>query len=66
MEDKNEDVYLDSPSTQMEQDSWLIDSKASFYMTPHSHWFCDYEELKSGDVLLGDNSPKWIVGREKV
>ena len=35
-------------------------------MTPHSHWFYEYEELKGGDVMLGDDSPKRIVGRGKV
>ena len=34
-------------------------------MTPHRHWFCEYEELKSGDVMLGDDSPKRIIGRGK-
>ena len=29
------DVYLDSTSTQSENDAWLIDSGDSFYMTPH-------------------------------
>ena len=49
--DEKGDVYLASTSTQMEQESWLVDSGASFHMTPHRHWFCEYEELKSGDVV---------------
>ena len=66
MEDEKGDVYLASTSTQMEQESWLIDSGASFHMTPHRHWFYEYEELKSGDVLLGDDSLKRIIGQGKV
>lgn len=32
-------VYLASTSTQSERDFWLIDSGASFHMTPHREWF---------------------------
>ena len=42
MEDEKGDVYLASTSTQMERESWLIDSRASFHMTPHRHWFYEY------------------------
>ena len=35
-------------------------------MTPHIHCFYEYEELKSGDVLLRDDSLKMIIGRGKV
>ena len=66
MEDEKGDVYLYLMSRQMEGESWLMDSGASFHMTPHRHWFYEYEELKCGDVLLGDDSPKRIVGRAKV
>lgn len=55
MEDEKGDVYLASTSTQMEQESRLIDSRASFHMTPHRHWLCEYEELKGGVVMLGDD-----------
>ena len=56
------DLYLASMSTQLKRDSWLIDSIASFHMTPHRNWFYEYEELKGGDDLLGDDSLKKIVG----
>ena len=56
------DVYFASMSTQSEQHSWLINSSASFHMTPHRNWFCEYEELESGYVLLGEDSLKSIVG----
>ena len=35
-------------------------------MTPHRNWFCEYEELEGGDVLLGDDSPTKIIGKGKV
>ena len=50
MEYEKGDVYLASTSTQMERESWLINSGASFHMKPHGHWFSEFEELKSGDV----------------
>ena len=64
-EDEKWDVYLASMSTQMERESCMINFRASFHMTPHRHWFCEYEELKSGDVPLGDDSPKRIIGQGK-
>lgn len=56
------DVYLASTSTQTKLESWIIDSGASFHMTPYRYWFYQYEELRGGDVLLGDDLPKRIVG----
>ena len=35
-------------------------------MKPHINWLCEYEEIKGGDVLLGDDSLKKIIGRGKV
>ena len=49
-------MYLASSSTHAENDSWLIDSGASFHMTPHGEWFSEYEKYDGGDVFLGDNS----------
>ena len=39
MKDEKGDVYLASTSTQMQRESWMIDSRASFHMTPHRYWF---------------------------
>jgi dynactin complex subunit len=41
--DKGDDVYLASTNTQLDQYLWLIDSRASYHMTPHIEWFCEYE-----------------------
>jgi hypothetical protein len=35
-------------------------------MTPHRHWFYEYVELKSGDVLLRNDSLRRIIGQGKV
>ena len=43
-------MYLDSIGTQSESDVWLIDLGASFHMTPHREWFCEFETY-NGDVL---------------
>jgi hypothetical protein len=41
--DKGGDVYLASMNTQSDQDVWLIDSRASYHMTPHREWLYEYE-----------------------
>ena len=58
-------MYLASTSTQSERDFWLIDSGASFHMTPHRDWFSEYEKY-NGKVFLGDDSPKKIMGHGRV
>ena len=60
------DVYLASTSTHAEHGVWLIDSGASYHMTPHREWFSEYEEYDGGDVFLGDDSPAKILGRGRV
>ena len=57
-------MYLASTSTQSEHDFWLIDSGASFHMTPHREWFYEYEKY-NGNVFLGDEKPKKIMGMEE-
>ena len=54
-----------STGTHSESDFWLIDSGASFHMTPHREWFSEYEKY-NGNVFLGDDSPKKIMGRGRV
>jgi hypothetical protein len=59
-------VYLASSSTHANHEAWLVDSGASFPMTPHMEWFCEYERYDGGNVLLGDDSTTRILGRGKV
>ena len=58
-------MYLDSTGTQSKRDFWLIDSGASFHMTPHREWFYEYEKY-NGIVFLGDDLPKKIIGHGRV
>jgi hypothetical protein len=58
-------VYLDSSSTHADHEAWLVDSGASFHMTPHREWFCEYERYDGGNVFLGDDSTTRIIGRGK-
>jgi hypothetical protein len=59
-------VYLDSSSTHADHETWLVDSDASFHITPHREWFCEYERYDGGDVFLGDESTTKIIGRGKI
>jgi hypothetical protein len=60
------DVYLESKSTHEDRDVWLIESGASYHMTPHREWFSEYEKYDGGDVFLGDDSTAKILGRGRV
>jgi hypothetical protein len=60
------DVYLASTSTHADHGVWLIDSGASYHMTPHREWFSEYEKYDGGDVFLGDDSTAKILGRGRV
>jgi hypothetical protein len=59
------DVYLASSSTHVDHEAWLVDSDASFHMTPHEEWFCEYERYDGDNVFLGDDSTTKIIGRGK-
>jgi hypothetical protein len=55
-------VYLDSSRTHADHEAWLVESGASFHMTPHREWFCEYERYDGGNVFLGDDSTTRIIG----
>ena len=59
-------MYLDSSSTHVDHEAWLIDSGASFHFTPHIEWFCEYEKYDGGDFLLGDDRKARIIGHGRV
>ena len=50
----------------MEGDVWLIESGASYQMTPCKEWFSEYEKYDGGDVFLGDDSTTKILGHGRV
>ena len=59
-------VYLTFTSTHANHGVWLIDSGASYHMTPHKEWFSEYEKYDGGDVFLGDHSTTKILGCGRV
>ena len=63
--DEGGDVYLDSSSTHVDHEAWLIETGTSFHFTPQREWFCEYEKCDGGDVFLGDDRKTRIVGRGK-
>ena len=64
--DEGGDVYLASSSTHVDHEAWLIDSGASFHITPNREWFYEYDKYDGGDVFLGDDRKARIIGRGKV
>jgi hypothetical protein len=59
--EEGEDVYLASSSTHVDHEAWLVESSASFHMTLHKQWFCEYERYDGGNVFLGDDSMTKII-----
>jgi len=47
-------------------DSWVLDSEASFHATPHRSYFIDYVQGDFGLVYLGDNEPYQIVRKGRI
>jgi hypothetical protein len=60
------DVYLDSSRKHADHEAWLVESGASFHMTPHREWFYEYERYDAGNFFLGDDSTTRIIGQGKV
>ena len=49
-------------NTDGDMHTWILDSGASFHVTPHREWFSDYTGGRHGVVHLGDNYACEIVG----
>ena len=58
-------MFLASSSTHVSHEAWLVESGASFHMTPHREWFYEYERYNGGNVFLGDESITKIIGQGK-
>jgi hypothetical protein len=39
------DVYLDSSSTHVGHEAWMVESGASFHLTPYREQFCDMKGM---------------------
>ena len=59
-----EDAFL--LSLESVDDSWVLDSGASFHATPHRSYFIDYVQGDFRFVYLGDNEPCQIAGKGKI
>jgi hypothetical protein len=57
---------MDSSITHVDHEAWLVEFGASFHMTPHRVWFCEYERYDGGNFFLGYDSTTKIIGRGKV
>ena len=44
----------------------MIDSGASYHMTPHREWFFEYEKYDGGDIFLGYDLTTNILGHGRV
>ena len=47
-------------------DSWVLDSRASFHARPHRGYFIDYVQGNFGLFYLVDNEPYQIFGKRKL
>ena len=59
-------MYLASSRTHVDHEAWLVESGASFHMTSHKEWFCEYERYDGCNVFLGNDSIARIIGRGRV
>ena len=41
---------------------WILDSGASFHVTPHKEWFSTYDASRKGKVRLGNDYACEIIG----
>ena len=41
---------------------WVMDSGASFHVTPHREWFTNYDAKRTGQVQLGNDYACEIMG----
>lgn len=55
-------MYSTSLVTHADHEAWLINSGASFHMTPHRVWFCEYKSYDGCDAFQGDDRKTRITG----
>ena len=56
-----DDAFILTHERSMPMD-WVIDSGASFHVTPHRSWFHDYDASRTGTVRIADGSSMQIHG----
>lgn len=60
-EKEDRDAFIAALATHAGATTWLIDSHASFHMTPNRYQFSKYEEYDGNKMYLGDNYSLDIV-----
>jgi hypothetical protein len=43
-------------------DGWIVDSGATWHMTPRKDWFCTYEPISEGSVFMGNDHTLEVLG----
>ena len=56
------DILSVSSSRDYLTDSWIMDSKCSYHMTPNKDWFDTYRLVNFGSVIMGSNDSCRVVG----
>ena len=62
MVDKLQEIDALAISDQNPRDRWVIDSGCSYHMTSRREWFCEFEEITGGQVLLADDRAVSVQG----
>jgi len=64
--DEGEILYseaaIGSKGSKQLSDVWIMDSGATWHMTPRREWFCSYEPISEGSVFMGNDQALEIVG----
>ncbi|RDX80298.1 hypothetical protein CR513_39163, partial [Mucuna pruriens] len=55
-------VAITSKGGKQVHDKWIVDSGATWHMTPHRDWFHTYEPISGGSVFMGNNHALEIAG----
>ena len=67
VEDQSEELYLVGECNLSSDDSsWIVDSGASFHVTPHGSFFTTYQSGDFGNVQMGNQGRSKIIGKGDV
>lgn len=59
---EEEGMMLVQEANATSESQWTLDSGCSYHYISHREWFAAIEEVKGGEVFLGDNSTCSITG----
>nr|KYP42748.1 Retrovirus-related Pol polyprotein from transposon TNT 1-94 [Cajanus cajan] len=64
-QEDGEILYSEAISSRGEKqlhECWILDSGATWHMTPNRDWFCTYESISGGSVFMGNDHALEIAG----